>query len=202
MKSLRTNELASLIGVTPQTIRKYADNNTIPHHRRPSGQLYFTEEDIKEITGEKSPAINKSWVHYARSSSGDNKIIESQLSKLKSFYGNPKLSTKDKASRLNENRKGLKQLIKLAQNKEITDIAITRPDRLARFGYSYLVELFSAYEVTIHHINDDKTLNIEEELMQDFMSIIASFSGKYSQLRSRENKKKLLEKALEEVSDD
>lgn len=46
---------------------------------------------------------------------------------------------------------------------------------------------------------NQKNTSTEQELMDDFMAIIASFSGKYSQLRSQEAKKKLLEKALHEV---
>ena len=40
-KSIRTQEMANLLGVTPQTIRKYVNNNEIPYHRQPSGQLFF-----------------------------------------------------------------------------------------------------------------------------------------------------------------
>ena len=48
----------------------------------------------------------------------------------------------------------------------------------------------------------DKSLN--EELMQDFMTLIASFSGKFYRLRGYEEKKKLLaeaERRIEERND-
>lgn len=48
-------------------------------------------------------------------------------------------------------------------------------------------------------MTDKSNSSIEQELLDDFMAIIASFSGKYSQLRSQEAKKKLLNKALENV---
>ena len=38
-----------------------------------------------------------------------------------------------------------------------------------------------------------------EELVQDFMSLIASFSGRFYRTRSRENQKKLLSMAEEEL---
>ena len=138
-------------------------------------------------------------VHYARSSSGDKKAIENQFSKLREYYGEPDITISDRASGLNENRKGIRRLIELAQSKDITDIYMVRKDRLTRFGYKYLESLFSQNGVSLHYMTDKSNSSIEQELLDDFMAIIASFSGKYSQLRSQEAKKKLLNKALENV---
>lgn len=201
-RSIRTQEMANLLGVTPQTIRKYVANGEIPYHRQPSGQLFFTQEDVNKALGGEDDSQEEKWVYYVRSSNGNKEILESQEEKLKEYYNNitPLKIIKDKASGLNENRKGIKQLIELSIKGEITDIAFTRPDRLTRFGYKYLEELFKAYNVRLHHLDDNKSQSIEEELLQDFMTIIASFSGKYSAMRSNKNKKTLLEKAMEEVS--
>lgn len=203
-KSIRTQEMANLMGVTPQTIRKYVDQGSISYHRQPSGQLFFTPQDITSNLGENNILDNpeEKWVFYIRSSSGDKNLLDSQEEKLVSYYNHiqPIKIISDKASGLNENRKGLKKLITMCVNGEVTDIAFTRPDRLTRFGYKYLEELSKAYDVKLHHIDDNKEQSIEEELMQDFMSILASFSGKYSAMRSNKNKKALLEKALQEVN--
>ena len=169
-KSIRTQEMANLLGVTPQTIRKYVNNNEIPYHRKPSGQLFFTPEDIKQALGEKdSIDQEEKWAYYIRSSSGNKEILQSQKDKLRKYYNNiaPVKIVSDKASGLNENRKGLKKLIDLSIKGEITDIAFTRPDRLARFGYKYLEELFNSYNVKLHHLDDNKTQSVEGELMQD-----------------------------------
>ena len=199
--SIRTQEMANLMGVTPQTIRKYVRNKEIPFHTQPSGQLFFTESDIKEILGDDAQNTDRTWVFYARSSSGNVDIIESQKNKLAQFYDDiqPNHIITDKASGLNENRKGLSKLIKLAKEGKVTDVAFTRPDRLTRFGYKYLEELFASYNVTLHHMDDSNTLTIEEELMDDFMAILSSFTGRHMAMKSRRNKRALLEKALQEV---
>lgn len=85
---------------------------------------------------------------------------------------------------------------------EITDVAITQKDRLTRFGNLYLSELFEAYNVRLHILfEDNKEIDLQEELMKDFMSLLASFSGKFYRLRSIENKLKLLEKAKSELNE-
>lgn len=59
MSSIRTSELARLLGVTSQTIRKYVCQNKIPHHSSPSGQLFFTKEDVEAIVGVKDMPNDK-----------------------------------------------------------------------------------------------------------------------------------------------
>lgn len=136
-----------------------------------------------------------------RSSSGNKNILESQENMLNQIYGDAKYVIKDSASGLNENRKGLHKLIQLVKDKKITDIGITNKDRLSRFGVKYLIEIFNIYHVELHilHENDNEKKNLNEELMKDFMSLIASFSGRFYAMRSVENKMKLLKQAEQNV---
>lgn len=186
--------------MTPQTVRKYAKNDDIPYHLSPSGQLFFTDEDVLKILGDNS-GKDKVWVHYARSSSGDKNAIDEQFNKLSVYYGTPDFTVSDKASGLNEHRQGIHKLIKLAKDGNITDVAATRKDRFTRFGYIYLEELLLAYGVTIYYMTEKSTSTMQEELMDDFMALLASFTGRYSQLKSKDAKRALLNKALEKVDD-
>lgn len=201
MSSIRTSELARLLGVTSQTIRKYVRQNKIPHHLSPSGQLFFTKEDVDAIIGDKDLPTDakRVWVHYARSSSGNKSIINRQFEKLEEAYGKPDFKIQDSASGINENRKGLNQLLNLVFKKEITDIAVVRQDRLARFGLKYLNRIFSQYGVQVHELAQVDEKSLQDEMMDDFMTIIASFSGRFSQMKSRQAKLALLEKAKNRV---
>jgi IS element ISTsi1 orfA, putative resolvase len=220
-KPLKTGELANLIGVTSQMIRIYIKNNEIPYHISPvSGRYMFTKEDVDEIYKKfnlNNPLSNdedelenslvsdneeKIWCHYARSSSGSKEIIDSQFQKLQIAYGDAKFKINDKSSGLNEKRKGLSRIFELAKNKEITDIAVVREDRLARFGLKYIYEIFSQNNVNVHVLTNDKdknTVSLEQEMMDDFMAIIASFSGRFSQMKSNKAKLNLLKQAEKRI---
>jgi putative resolvase len=139
-------------------------------------------------------------VFYVRSSSGDKALMESQVRQLEIAYGKPARVFKDTSSGLNENRRGLQSLINNARKRTISTICITDKDRLTRFGYTYLQELLNEYGVTIQvlHENDDKPL--QEELMNDFMNLIASFSGRFYRIRGHEQQKKLLTEAQERIN--
>lgn len=103
----------------------------------------------------------------------------------------------DVGSGLNDKRKGLLKLMDLAKKGEITDVAIRYRDRLTRFGYGYLEEYFKSHNITIHVLDEkENTKSIQEELADDLIGIITSFSGKLYGLRSKKHKE--LQKTVEE----
>lgn len=53
------------------------------------------------------------------------------------------LETSDVASGLNTKRRGLQKAIEAARRGEIRFLVIEYPDRLARFGYEYLLDLLA-----------------------------------------------------------
>ena len=163
------------------------------------------EKEIIDILKHGMPDENKPKqyidAHYIRSSNGNKKLLKTQEEQLYKKYGKPNYLISDRASGLNEKRKGLQKLIKLAEEEKINRIIITQKDRLTRFGFSYLEQLFKAHdvEIIVAFENEDKSLS--EELMQDFMSLIASFSGKFYRLRGYEQQRKLLSDAEREIND-
>lgn len=126
---LKIGEAAELLGVTPQTLRKHAKNGDIPVTINPNtGRYYFREEDIQEYGG-LTPIINdRIVIHYARSSNGDPKLIQSQLDALKTTHGDPDLIITDKGSGLNDKRPDLTRILKLVREGKVKEICITHQD--------------------------------------------------------------------------
>ena len=202
---MRMNEAAARIGVHPATLRRYIKQGRLHCTRTPGGQRIFTEQDIKDFQAtyqpeSQEPANEPRIAFYTRESDGNKTALQNQYKELKTHYGTPIKSYSDVASGLNENRKGLKKLLNDAKNNKYDILCITAKDRLTRFGYNYLEELLNQYGVTIQVVDDIKIKTPQEELLQDFMSLLASFSGKYYKLRSNEHKRDLLRKAEEELN--
>ena len=63
-------------------------------------------------------------------------------------------------------------------------VLITYEDRLTRFGFSYLERYFDCYGVTITIIKDETDKSAQEELVDDLIKLVASFSGKLYGMRS------------------
>lgn len=92
-------------------------------------------------------------------------------------------------SGLNDKRKGFVKLCKLVIDKKINKIIIEHKDRLTRFQYNLIEMFFNSYGVEIELV-DKKEYTEQEELVNDMMMLIASFSGRLYSARAKENSKK------------
>ena len=95
-------------------------------------------------------------------------------------------------SGLNDKRKQLQKLLKMVLNNEVSRIFITYEDRLTRFGFEYLKTMCEMHGTEIIVVKDiDVKKSIEQELMEDIMLLMASFSGKLYETgnRKQENEK-------------
>lgn len=193
---MRVNDVAKQLNISTSTVRKYAREGRINCAKNPAGQRIFTQKDINDFLGIKEQEIK---AFYVRSSSGDKNLIQAQINELTENYGTPDYIYKDSASGLNENRPGLQKLLRDAGKQKFNKLYITYEDRLARFGVTFIKQLLEKDNIQLTILNNTIKYSVEQELLQDFMNLIASFSGKFYRLRSKENKQKLLQKAQEEL---
>jgi predicted site-specific integrase-resolvase len=69
---------------------------------------------------------------------------------------------------------------------KVSQIYVEFPDRLTRFGYPFLKTLFDIYHVPIIHTENPPQTSIEQQLLEDMMTLMACFSGKLYQNRSHQ----------------
>ncbi len=90
---------------------------------------------------------------------------------------------KDIKSGMTLDRKGFMELLKDVQENQIDTVYISYKDRLARLSYELVTNLFLKNNTRIVIINDAQKSD-EEELYEDLMQTINSFSMKmYSKRR-------------------
>jgi predicted site-specific integrase-resolvase len=83
-------------------------------------------------------------------------------------------------------------------NRRISKIYVTCEDRLARFGFDLLRWICSKHGTEIVVVNGKEAIPSQEELVQDLIAIITSFSAKLYGLRSHKTKRLLT--AVKEVT--
>ena len=83
---------------------------------------------------------------------------------------------------MNCNRKKWNELMELAQQKELSQILISHKDRFVSFGYEWFEAFLKNCGVEIVVVNNEK-LSLQEELMQDLVSITHVFSCRIHGLR-------------------
>lgn len=77
-------------------------------------------------------------------------------------------------------------------NDEVNRLFITYKERLTRFGFEYIETICNHHNVEIVVMQSEQdNKSIEQELAEDIMNLLASFSGKLYGLRSHKNKKEI-----------
>lgn len=196
----RMHEAADYLHISNQRVNAYVSQGKLKCERTPGGHKVFTKQQLDEFLGKETPTQEKRLAFYARDSKGDAQRINRQLEKLENAYGTPEKTYTDKASGLNENRKGLARLIKDAENHKFETVCVTAKDRLTRFGYTYIEHLLNNLDIDITVLDDEKQdKSTHDELLQDFMSLLTSFSGKYYKLRGPKQERMFLDKVEDEL---
>lgn len=194
----KTGEVANLLGVTIPTVIRYCKIGIIPYHKTESGHRRILATDVcayldKQNMLYEDSSIIKSDVIYARVSThkqAERGDLDRQVEKVKLFAieqnVNNLLVKTDVGSGLNDNRKGLLSLINLIQEGKVNRLYILSKDRLTRFGYHYLEKICDFHGVSIVVVYDETENKSQyEELAEDILALIHSFSGKLYGLRNK-----------------
>ena len=193
-------EASKLTGLHTATLRTYADKGIVEVQRFNGGRRRYEKNSLIKMLGVETTPETKT-AFYIRSSNGNETLMQTQHTLLENKLGTPVKIYRDKASGLNEKRRGLQQLMKDAKTGNITHVAVTDKDRLTRFGFYYLEQYFNMCNVEVIVINATTNKTMHEELIEDFLSLLASFSGKYYRLRGYENQKKFLNNIKEALDE-
>ncbi|MBM0229431.1 IS607 family transposase [Micromonospora sp. ATA51] len=194
MSLLRLGPAAEYIGVHPVTLRRWADEGRVAvtwvgRERR------FDSALLDAFVGRGEAERPRREALYVRVSgtSGQETSLVAQEAELRATAAAEVVAVfKDKASGLRENRPGLARLLKGAAAGEFTVVRVTHRDRLARFGTAWLTALLARDGVTVEVLHAKGSAGGVEELLDDFMSLVAMFAGRMYGLRSREAKRRLL----------
>jgi excisionase family DNA binding protein len=201
MTLLRLAAAAKRLGVTPVTLRTWADQGQIPFLwvGKSQPERRFEESALDAFLGVSAPVRARVEVAYVRVSgtAGQQTSLAAQEDELRrgSVTGIAKVY-KDKASGLRENRPGLGRLLADASAGKFTVVRVSHEDRLARFGVGWITALLARDGVTVEVLHPKGSAGGMEELLADFMSLIATFAGRMYGIRSREARKRLLDTAV------
>lgn len=204
----RIGEASKLLGIKPETLREWDKKGKINVIRTESKQRLVSQAEIDRLKQERGETVNYSTenkleVIYARVSSQAQKNkgdLDRQIGFLMTQVKGTSVKVfSDVASGLNDKRKGLIMLFDEAVKGNVSKVYITYPDRLTRFGYSYLEYFLSKFGVEIVVCKDKESKTPQEELVSDLMNLLASFSGKLYGMRNKKGKKEDITEALQET---
>lgn len=205
----KPGEAAKMLNINVRTVQRYCEEGMMEFRLTETGRrMIYRDSLIRTLEAHQllidDSADTRKDAVYARVSTHKQKArgdLDRQIEKICAFAAtkNPRdlVIYSDTASGLNDNRKGLNALMDEVLKGNINRIFINYKDRLTRFGFNYLKRMctYNKTEIIIVSSEEDSK-TMEEELAQDIVSIIHSFSGKLYRMR-RAVKKKIDEELSE-----
>jgi putative resolvase len=188
---MRVGVAARKLGLHPITVRRWIKLGKI-NAFRVGNEARIPAMEIARLLG----ALPKSVVVlYGRVSGHDQQDdLQAQMEALRTWAkqerpGREIVELSDIGSGLKADRKQLRRMLSMIQNDQVAEVVVTYADRLTLF--------FAGYDVrfTVLHADEGKTP--EQELTDDLIAILTSFSGRLYGMRS--HKQKEIAARIEEV---
>lgn len=202
-KMVSIKKASEILGVSKSTLRRWDDEGKLkPHRTGTRGHRRYDTDELKDYMGiAKEEIANELGVAvYCRVSSADQKShgdLERQKFRLLEYCASQHYRVDyvmdEVGSGMNDKRKKLRKLMKLAREHKFSKLVIERYDRLTRFNYELLVEYFESHGVKIEFLDNVLGTSFESDLVKDILSIIMVFSAKLYGKRSKENKLRMKE---------
>jgi putative resolvase len=192
-KLLRVSRAAHELGLHPFTVRKWIKAGKI-QAIRVGNEARVPRSEIERLAGKTAGRLI---VLYGRvSGQGQKSDLETQLERLQAWAsreraGKQTLLLSDIASGLSATRRHLHRLLQLVREDQVAEIVVTYPDRLTRFGQEYLQALFDSFGVMLTVLDPGENTTVEQELTDDMLALLASFSGRLYGMRSHKQKELL-----------
>ncbi|GMB92278.1 IS607 family transposase [Helicobacter ailurogastricus] len=200
---MKSNEVLKILKISRVTLWKYVKSGKIRVKQEPNGYYKYNDSDVYKIAGIEDGRLN---VIYARVSTKKQKQdLQNQIENCISFLNAKGISVdniySDIKSGMSLDRKGFMELLNAVMDFKIKAVYVSYKDRLARLSYDLVEKLFTDYGTKIIVINQCESKSLEQELFEDIMQVIHSFSMKmYSKRRIA--KKLLIEsRAKQELID-
>ncbi|KJJ85303.1 transposon resolvase [Candidatus Omnitrophus magneticus] len=196
-KIYRVNEFAKRIGKTTKTLRRWDETGKLNAKRQISGHRYYDESDVRKALGIKE--VDRKTVVYCRvSSPGQKDDLQSQLVAMEQYCIANGIAVDEWITEIgggmNFKRKKFLSIVSRVQTGEISRLFVAHKDRLMRFGFDLFEEIAgnNGCEVTV--VNQE-SLSPQQEVVEDLMAIIHTFSYRLYGLRKykKEIKKMVIE---------
>ena len=202
---MKAKEVKKILGITQYTLYRYLKNGKVKLKSKLSKTDYeYDDDSVYTLIGQQTKKKNKLIISYARVST---QIQKKQLSEQNQRIYESCISRglkldkqfSDIKSGMSVDRQEFQEVLRMIIQGKVELLVIENKDRLIRFGYEILEQIFKYFGCKILVLNDIlENKSYEQELTEDLISIIHYFTMKnYSHRRKLNKLRKELESASE-----
>ncbi len=196
-KLISLKEAAETLSVSTKTLRRWDNEGILKSIKTSGGHRRYNQDDIDKYMKVyvENKKAERFIATYSRVSSHEQKAkgdLDRQSQRISEYCAKKKYKVehiiKDVGSGLSDTRHGFVKLMELVIDRKISKVVIENKDRLTRFQFNLIEKFFNSYGVQIERIENTE-VGEEEELVNDLMMLMASFSGKLYGRRSAKRRK-------------
>jgi len=194
---ITVSDAATQLGVTKKSLQVWDREEKLVALRTVGGHRRYRQSDIEKLQGIERDNVEQNFVAiYARVSSQDQKQkgdLDRQKARLlehcvaKEYKVTAVLV--DVCSGMKAKRPYLKQLFRLVEEHKINRVVIEYKDRLCRFMFEVFEAFFNSHGVEIECVEEVFPKSFENELVEDMLSLLSSFSSRIYGKRSAERRR-------------
>lgn len=193
---MKAKDVKKILNVTQQTLYNYIKKGILNPIKINDTHYEYNQEEVYNLLGVKTKINDRINISYARVSLPKQKNdLLSQNQRLYNFCLNQGINLNMQLSDIKSgmefnNRKNFQKLISLVCQNKVRYVIVENKDRLVRFGFELIVELFKQHHTEIIVMSDVDNKSYEQELTDDLISIIHYYSMKSDPNRRKLNKAK------------
>jgi putative resolvase len=188
-------KLAERLGISFITLKRWIYQGKIRAVKTIGRRYRIPESEILRIMG-KPPQPKNRAILYARVSGRDqvkDGDLDRQLEHLRGYAMQRGYTVveevREVASGLNDKRPKLTRILKVLAEGGADIILAEYRDRLTRFGFNYLSFFAQSHGARIETVFDDVKKDAMQELIEDMISVVQSFSARLYGRRSHKYKR-------------
>ena len=204
-KLLRMKETATLLGVSPQTLRTWSKEGYIEAIVGKGGHRRFKWSEVKRLMCLADPQSDeKNCLIYCRvSTTIQRENLKRQRARLETYavangYTISKIY-EDIASGMNFKRRGLLKVLSHCQTHAIKAVIIEFKDRLARFGVELIQAMLASFGTELVIVNRVES-DYKQEIIDDMIVIIVHFSSRLYGKRRGKKKTTQIKQILKDTA--
>ena len=195
---MKSSKVKQILNVTQQTLSNYVAKGILHPVKLSRTHYEYDEDEVYSLLG-KNKNNDRMVVIYARVSLPKQKDdLERQIERLYSYAISNGYNVSEQLSDIKsgmefEKRKDFMKLLNMVCENRVKTVIVENKDRLVRFGFNLLKEVFKLHGTEIVVMSDIPNKSYEQELTDDLISIIHYYSMKsYSNRRKLNNAEKIL----------
>ena len=195
---MKSSKVKQILNVTQQTLSNYVAKGILHPVKLSRTHYEYDEDEVYALLG-KNKNNDRIAVTYARVSLPKQKDdLERQIERLYSYAISNGYNVSEQLSDIKsgtefEKRKDFMKLLNMVCENRVKTVIVENKDRIARFGFNLLKEVFRLHGTEIVVMSDIPNKTYEQEFTDDLISIIHYYSMKsYSNRRKLNNAEKIL----------